>query len=561
MEFFLYLAKVAACTAIFYFFYHLLLSKLTFFSVNRWYLIGTLVLSFIIPLLSVTIEKNVAIPLIQKNTAIIAVSNSRSTAVDPEFLDDHLASTKNQVSLKTILMGIYACVFAFLLIRFLIGIVSILWKSRNFEYRGKLKYVAVSSDCSFKNSSFHRYLFIDESLSDAVKKQVILHEALHIQSFHFIDKLLVGLGTAMLWFNPFSYAYLHAIDANHEFEVDAKSILNFDKKSYASLILTLAQSSNNLLMNHFSRLPLKRRMAMLFKNPTNRMKKLIYVSVLPLIGICCVAFIKQKEVMVYVKSSVSPLEGQAVQKSEMVVDQTIFESGKSGIVKESSIPDSIYERELMTYVEVNQSSRISPVNFVIQKPVIRKQRVLVIDPGHGGKDGASKSITGVPEKEMTLKAALILKEEAEKRGIKVIMTRETDEFVELYKRRDIGNLGDAFISLHFNQMSMKRNKPDPNSFRGIEVFVCSEIRATKKTKDSQIFGSNILNALKNINGIQVRDSIKQQGMTVLTNEVVPSVAIELGNISFQESFDFVSDENNLRKICNLILDGYDKPGC
>lgn len=561
MELFLYLAKVSACLAIFYFFYYVLLSKLTFFSFNRWYLIGTLVLSFIIPILSISVERKVTVPtaIFQQNKTSIAVSNAPSNAIDPEFMGDSLATTSNQFSLQTMLMVIYALVFAFFMIRFLIGIVSILLKSRNYKYRGKLRYVAVSPDCNFKNSSFHHYLFIDESLSDTVKKQVIHHEELHIQFFHFIDKLMAGLSTAILWFNPFAYAYLHAIDANHEFEVDAKSTLNFDKKSYANLILNLAQPSNNLLINHFSKLPLKRRMAMLFKNPTNRMKKLIYVSVLPLIAICCVAFIKQKEVMVYVKSSVSPSEISSVQQPEKIVNKEILKSKESEIINEKSVPDNIYKRELMTYVEVNQPSRINPVNFAIEKPVIKKQRVLVIDAGHGGKDGATKSIAGLLEKDLNLRAAVILKEEAEKRGIRVIMTREKDEFISLSDRVKFQTGADAFISVHHNSMPLNKKTKLPeskNGFRGVEVYT-----SQSPIKQSINFANDVLYSLKNLKGLPVKDSVEIKNIYVVREAIIPSVLIEFANISYQEGCDFISEEANVRKICNLILDGYEKLGC
>ena len=83
MELFLYFVKVSACTAIFYSFYHFVLSRFTFFNFNRWYLIGTLVLSFIVPLLSVTIEKEVAFPtqIALENTNNAAISNKETESL------------------------------------------------------------------------------------------------------------------------------------------------------------------------------------------------------------------------------------------------------------------------------------------------------------------------------------------------------------------------------------------------------------------------------------------------------------------------------------------------
>ncbi|TKC00298.1 N-acetylmuramoyl-L-alanine amidase [Pedobacter cryophilus] len=561
MELFLYFAKVSACTAVFYFFYHFILSRFTFFSFNRWYLIGTLVLSFIIPLLSVTVKREVVSPLttLQQSAGEIAISNSRGNAMDPEYIDgEH--TVLNQISLEAILMALYVLVFAILLTKLFIGIGHILWKSRNYVYKDQLKYVSVSPNCSFKNSSFCHYLFIDQSLPEKVKEQVIHHEKIHIKAFHFMDKLIAQLCKCVLWFNPFAYAYLNSIDANHEYEVDAKSVLTFDKRTYASLILNLAQPSSHLFINHFSKLPLKKRMHMLFKKPSNYMKKLIYLTALPLVIICCMAFINQKEVFVYMQSPANSLSIAAHQQPKETIKKTDLRFESTVSAKQANMPESNLKRELIAVVETKQISRINTINFASQMPVIKNQRTLVIDPGHGGKDGATKSVTGILEKDMTLNAAFILKEEAEKRGIRVVLTRTKDEYLGLYERRNRGIDGDAFISLHFNSMPIERASKYPNVFNGIEVYVSVEAKAGDKLKESKMFGNQVLKSLKNIKGITVRDSLKEQSLAVLSDALVPSILVEMGNISFRDSFNFVNDEVHIRKICNLILDGYET-GC
>ena len=57
MKVMIYLAQVSACTGIFYMFYYLLLRRLTFFTINRWYLLATLLLSFIIPALKIKLDE------------------------------------------------------------------------------------------------------------------------------------------------------------------------------------------------------------------------------------------------------------------------------------------------------------------------------------------------------------------------------------------------------------------------------------------------------------------------------------------------------------------------
>ncbi|MDE5796580.1 MAG: N-acetylmuramoyl-L-alanine amidase, partial [Muribaculaceae bacterium] len=90
--------------------------------------------------------------------------------------------------------------------------------------------------------------------------------------------------------------------------------------------------------------------------------------------------------------------------------------------------------------------------------------VLIIDPGHGGKDhGAAEN--GVKEKDINLAVAKYLAKLLEKKkdNIKVIMTRDKDNFITLQRRADIANenKGNLFISIHTNSVD-KSNKNRKN---------------------------------------------------------------------------------------------------
>ncbi len=92
------------------------------------------------------------------------------------------------------------------------------------------------------------------------------------------------------------------------------------------------------------------------------------------------------------------------------------------------------------------------------KPVLGGIHTLVIDAGHGGKDPGALGITHY-EKDITLAVALQVKRimAREMPEIRVVLTRETDEFIELNRRGDIAKRadGDFFISIHCNGMVNK----------------------------------------------------------------------------------------------------------
>ena len=94
--------------------------------------------------------------------------------------------------------------------------------------------------------------------------------------------------------------------------------------------------------------------------------------------------------------------------------------------------------------------------------VIRK---IVIDPGHGGKDPGATSKRGIKEKHLNLKVAKLLKEELEKKGFQVYLTRTNDTFLTLQNRVDIAKQrnADLFISIHANAHRNSR-------IQGVEVY-------------------------------------------------------------------------------------------
>ncbi|MDB6120685.1 MAG: N-acetylmuramoyl-L-alanine amidase, partial [Verrucomicrobiaceae bacterium] len=91
---------------------------------------------------------------------------------------------------------------------------------------------------------------------------------------------------------------------------------------------------------------------------------------------------------------------------------------------------------------------------------------VVVDAGHGGHDSGAKGVYGY-EKDFTLQMALTVKTALLQRGLKVVMTRSTDEFITLGGRAEIANATphSIFLSLHFNSSGPEAN--------GIETFALS----------------------------------------------------------------------------------------
>lgn len=105
-------------------------------------------------------------------------------------------------------------------------------------------------------------------------------------------------------------------------------------------------------------------------------------------------------------------------------------------------------------------------------PPAKAFRTVVIDPGHGGRDPGAHGMHGTEEKDITLKVGLKLRELLKRDpGVRVLMTRERDVFVELEDRARFanGNEADLFVSIHVNSHPQR-------SVRGIEIYHFGEAK-------------------------------------------------------------------------------------
>lgn len=216
--------------------------------------------------------------------------------------------------------------------------------------------------------------------------------------------------------------------------------------------------------------------------------------------------------------------------------------------------------------------------------------VVVIDPGHGGKDpGCHGAITN--EKNVVLAIGLKLGEYIKSRypHIEVIYTRKDDTFVELGERAKIANEAnaDVFISIHANAASsaaygaetyvlgLHRTKSQEEVAKRENSTILFEKDSEEKYKDfdlspdaiiarqiqlSVFLNQSISLASKiqnNFAAIGRRDrGVKQAGFLVLYKTTMPSILIETGFLTNPEEEKFLNDPVNQIKMANSIFKGF-----
>lgn len=141
---------------------------------------------------------------------------------------------------------------------------------------------------------------------------------------------------------------------------------------------------------------------------------------------------------------------------------------------------------------------------------------VVIDPGHGGRDGGCVW-NGLIEKKLCLDTALRLEKILKARGLRVVMTRRTDVDVDLDRRAAIANKAgkSVFVSIHYNATRDR-------SISGMEVFY--------RSSRGKVLASKILRWMDvELKGI--KRGIYYSDFKVLRGTLMPAVLVECGYLS------------------------------
>jgi len=178
-----------------------------------------------------------------------------------------------------------------------------------------------------------------------------------------------------------------------------------------------------------------------------------------------------------------------------------------------------------------------------------KNILVVIDPGHGGKDpGAISPFTGMYEKILALRASLLLKKELENEGFKVYMTRSTDEYISLYERANMANELNAnlFISMHIN------------AHRNYDVKGSLVLYNPYTTQNSDKLANYIKNELVLKLGSQDRGIIERPNLIVIRETSMPAVLVELGFLSNKEEGKLLEQTWYLQNAASAIKEAIKK---
>lgn len=267
MEFISYLLESSVYLVVFFIIYRILLSKMSFFAINRFSLLGLICLSVLLPLLHLSTST----PIEEASANISQFTTSINTINNTQQFPTATNSTKSIIG--TIVILFYLTGVIFFGVRMLVGIIRltrIIYKHPYTKTSDNIKLVIHNEKLA--PMSWMNYIFISKSDYQYNKEEVITHEKAHNTHHHTYDTLLMELIFILQWFNPAAWLLKKELELVHEYQADNEVIKQgINAKTYQLLLIKKTVGIERFkLANSLNKDFLQKRITMMLKKKTNK---------------------------------------------------------------------------------------------------------------------------------------------------------------------------------------------------------------------------------------------------------------------------------------------------
>lgn len=271
-------------------FYRLFLLNKTFYVINRFYLLASLLTGLCSHFLVEGIGNAITLDTMAK---------MRLTMPEVNFKASSALSSGNRFSWIWL---IYTVGFAFSILKLCYGLFKIYIIKQSGREAKLGNYSYISTQLEHLPFSFLSWVFINPKITSSGIEEILKHEIIHLRQKHSIDILFCELIQCVFWFNPLLILYKKYIKQNHEFIADEETTESIGKENYIDLLLSqsgiVPQPS---LSNQFFTSQIKNRITMLLSKKTKLNRLSIYILVVPIligIGLLLSAFDHQPDKLV-----------------------------------------------------------------------------------------------------------------------------------------------------------------------------------------------------------------------------------------------------------------------
>lgn len=317
-QLFIILLKINLVLVLFAATYYFILRRLTFYTINRAFLIFGILFSSVYPFINLTDFFNNQQQINPQVVAFVPELNQKVNEFVPfNFITANWALLSILFYVGVVLMAL----------RLVIQFISLYKMHRKSEPGAIASYKVRILSEPVSPFSFWQTVYINPSLHQEKELQTILaHEQVHVRQWHSLDIMLAELSVVFYWFNPGVWMMKKAVKENLEFITDQK-ILNkgVDRKTYQYSLLDVGNLNAAVsIVNNFNLSDLKKRIKMMNVKRSSRLNLSRYLLVTPLLLSITLAFtVSKKEI----KKHLMPLR-------EVLVENHLISPAKESVLPE-----------------------------------------------------------------------------------------------------------------------------------------------------------------------------------------------------------------------------------
>jgi len=290
MDFFNYILSFSLISGALFAYYFFFLRKENKLAFNRFFLLGILPISAILP--------QIRIPVFSTDTISPAISTSlENITITAENMSNWAYNYDD------ILSPVYLLVSVLILVILILRMGKLIYQIRYSAEKEAIQGATlIYSEGRISPASFGPYIFWDKEskMSEEEKSQVIRHELCHIEKRHSLDILFLEIWKVLAWFNPVLYFIQRELRMVHEYQADRAASQQGEQHSYIQLILSQTLGQPLQLTHSFFHMHTKNRIMMLMRKPDPRKSRIKYAMLLPFafaLVIACTSEIEEAQVI------------------------------------------------------------------------------------------------------------------------------------------------------------------------------------------------------------------------------------------------------------------------
>ena len=349
-----YNLKLSFCFVLFYILYKTILSRNTFYKINRRVLLCAYFIILFIPFIDLRTPQSTEI--------YVWISGYEQFFIYPSAA---------QIKWTDIIVSVYLAGMLFFGLRYLyftLKIGLILLKGEKIrEHKGRR---LVVTDATIAPFSWMNFIVISRTDFVENREEILAHESAHIVQGHFLDLFIAEIFSVMQWYNPSIWLIKNELKDLHEFEADNMVLdSGLNPKQYQLLLIKKAVGSQrfNSMTNSLNHSKLNKRITMMLKEKSSPGAKMKYLTILPLIAFALAVFARPE-----IAENLDRISEVKVSEIPSIIEATIENFSVPPEKKAELNPDVVMQKDTLPAderVKIERERRIKEdlFQYLLQK--------------------------------------------------------------------------------------------------------------------------------------------------------------------------------------------------